>query len=319
MTQNRRKTLSALVILASPLAFVLTYLICRQHVPDRIPNPWDWTGGWLFDRGDATRGTDFLFAFAVQLPSWLFLTIALVQLFRSDGQRRGSIIMCNGAGSMGLFLWIKTMIISYGAANLREIQPQFWQYLLTFVALGAYSRLLASVLPIAPRPAEVLATSPISLEPGRRVMWFGQATSSAKLWGGLALVAAAVGVAVISPSASIAILIVAGLLMARCVAKVRIDDQGLSVARGLGWPKFTIPLAQVAATGTHHFDSFSYRNTKALEEGDPRSLLVRRGDALVVEAIDRLPLYVSVDRADEAANVLNALVARLHSTTSPPL
>lgn len=44
MTQTRRKALSALVILASPAAFWLTYLLCRHDLPAPIPDPWGLDG-----------------------------------------------------------------------------------------------------------------------------------------------------------------------------------------------------------------------------------------------------------------------------------
>jgi hypothetical protein len=50
------------------------------------------------------------------------------------------------------------------------------------------------------------------------------------------------------------------------------------------------------------------------EERDPRSIVVRGGGALVIEGADHLPVHVSVDHAGEAADVLNALVARARAS-----
>jgi len=42
----------------------------------------------------------------------------------------------------------------------------------------------------------------------------------------------------------------------------------------------------------------------------------RPGDAVVIETRDHLPIYVSVDHAEEAANVINALIARFQLAAS---
>ena len=51
------------------------------------------------------------------------------------------------------------------------------------------------------------------------------------------------------------------------------------------------------------------------DDFDARSLIVGKGDALILETTDHLPLHVSVDHADEAADVVNALVARARAST----
>ncbi len=309
MTQGRRKALSALVILASPVAAVLTYLVCRDNVPARIPDPWDWTGGlWWSDGG--TR-TDLFFVSL--LPAWIILVVALALLARTNGQRRGVVLGLVFGGSLGLFLWMKSMLISYGAPNTSAIQPQFWQNLLTVILLSAYTRTVEFVLPIPTQPPKTPLASNISLEPGQRVAWFGRATSGWKLWVGVALVAASVPVAVANPSASIAVLFVAALLLWGCMAKVRIDERSVTVARGpLGWPKFSVQLPQVTAASTYRIKSLYWGSGAKVstEEGDARSLLVRAGDAVVIGTRHGLPIYVSVDHAEEAANFINALIVR---------
>jgi len=316
MTQTRRKALSAIVILASPVAALLTYLICRNHVPARIPDPWDWTGGLLSD-GDGIRTSLFLLA---NLPAWVILGVALVLTAASSGKKRGTILTSAVAGSMGLFFWMKSLLISYGAPNESAVQPRFWQVLLTVIVMGAYGKLLETVLPIPTQPTKVLPASNITLQPGQRVMWFGQAISTWRLWGGLALVLASVPVAVVSPSASIAVVIVAGWLLWGCIAKLRINDRGVAVVSGpLGWSKFSVPLAHVTCASTRNFESLQYgAGKRAAGEGDPRSLLIRPGDAVVIETRDHLPIYVSVDHAEEAANVTNALIDRSQLAPSPP-
>ncbi len=194
------------------------------------------------------------------------------------------------------------------------MHPQFWQFLLANVALGAYARLVAVALPIPESSADVAAASDINLEPGRRVMWFGQATSALKLWGGVALVGASVGVAVANPSASIAVLIGAGLLLYRSTVKVRIDGHGITVINGpVNWPRFTVPLNQITSIRPHHLESLHFRlRAQGIgKEGiDPRSRLIKTGNVLIVDTREHLPIYVSVEHAEEAADVTNALIAR---------
>lgn len=60
-------------------------------------------------------------------PSWVLLGIALVLVARTDGRKQGAILGCTFGGSMGLFLYMKSMLISVGAPNAAAVHPHFWQ------------------------------------------------------------------------------------------------------------------------------------------------------------------------------------------------
>lgn len=250
----------------------------------------------------------------------IILGVALVMLARTDGHNRATIINVAFGGSVGIPYAIGSMLISYDAPNFAAIHPQFWQLLLALISMGAYGRLVAVALPISPRSAVDVAPSDISLEPGRRVAWFGRATSSWRLWGGLVLIATSVGVAVFNPSASIAVLMVAALLFWRSRVKVRIDDGGVTVVDGpANWPRFTVSLNQITGARTLHLDSLNFRLKEqgiGKEGGDARSRLITTGCVLVIETRNHLPIYLSLEHADEAAEVTNALITRTQRTGS---
>lgn len=183
------------------------------------------------------------------------------------------------------------------------------------MALFAYMWLLHAVLPVAPRPAAAVPRSALTIRRGHQVLWLGRATASAKGWSAIGLLVAALVLAPLSSSAALATLIASGWIAWSYESRVRIADDGLRVHRIVGWPIRTVPLAAIVrASSTYSEASVWHGWHRSLEDPDPRSLVIREGPTLVVESNDRLPLYVSVDHADEAADVLNALVARARST-----
>jgi hypothetical protein len=314
MTQLRRKAVPILVILTGPLAFLLTYLACLNHLPKRIPDPWDWSAGRLgFD--DSIDTDPFSLLLRTALFSTVFLGVAVVLIARSkDGRvsprQRQYILGASFGGSMGLFLTMKSILISYNAPSVQSAHPQFWQLLLTYVAMGAYTNFVASTLLVA-APTPAVVTSDLRLERGQRITWYGQASSSRTLGLALAMVAASVAVAVVSPSASLAVLLAAVLPLLRYMVKVRIDDHGITITSNpIGWPRRTVPLEQIVGASSRRFKSLNAGLKEEGGQGDPRSRLIRRGDILVINTKDHLPIYLSVDHAGEAADVVNALVMR---------
>lgn len=89
---------------------------------------------------------------------------------------------------------------------------------------------------------------------------------------------------------------------------------GITVINGpVNWPRFTVPLNQITSIRPHHLESLHFRlRAQGIgKEGiDPRSRLIKTGNVLIVDTREHLPIYVSVEHAEEAADVTNALIAR---------
>ena len=309
MSLARSKAATAALVLVLPVVAIGTHLTCRDHLPARIPDPWDWSGGYLSSGGvDPDR---FL---VYQLPAWVAVAIALVSVAVSRGGSRSRLWMSTTVflAAFVLVPYAKTEITSYGAPDVAAVGQPAWQTLLTFLVLSVYLRCLYAVLPVAPRPPATVVSSGLAFAPGVRVLWTGRATVPARLWVVLALVGGSVAVAVLSTSAAAAVLILAGCLAWGYLARVRINDDGVALCRLTGWPTRTLPLSTLTGARAVHVQrsEWSGRTELTDEECDPRSIVLRTGPTLVVESRDHLPLAVSVDHADEAAEVINALIAR---------
>ncbi|MFC4604809.1 DUF1648 domain-containing protein [Rhodococcus kronopolitis] len=171
-----------------------------------------------------------------------------------------------------------------------------------------------------PRPEPVTAVGPppvdaprIPLAPGERVSWTGRA--GMPWWVGLVPAGVVLVVLALSARSLVAMLVtvLAGVLvLVLLLAPVRVvvDESGLAT-RWLGVFRPTIPLAEVS-TGEcvrvgwlNRYGGFGYR----VGPGGV-GVIVRPGPALRVVRGDGSRFTVTVDGADQAAEVLNALAAR---------
>jgi len=303
----RRKVLTALVLVLPLGLGILTHLICAAHLPDRLPDPWDLPG--VYPAGTSVDSNAVYGAF---MSSGLTVVASLVLTIRSKGSRRSRLWIAGlaSASAMSMFSWMLVQVVAYGAPTLADVSVSLWHHALLGVPLAAYGALLLSVLPIAPQPTTAPVASRLALEPGVRVLWAGRATSRFRLWVGLASLGASVVGVVVSPPIGALMLIWAGGALFNSVAKVRIDNLGVTVSRGIGWRGRRLPLERLASARSQSITRSSMWWDLDVIDRDVRSLIIRPGRALVVEGTDHLPLYVSVDHADEAADVINALVAR---------
>jgi hypothetical protein len=112
-------------------------------------------------------------------------------------------------------------------------------------------------------------------------------------------------------------LLVVGLVPVAVVASfsaagVRVDDQGLTVRSPLGWPRFHVPLDEVVRADTitvralRDFGGWGYRLGRHGRVG----IVLRSGEALLVERTGGRSLAVTVDGAANAAALLNTLADR---------
>ena len=308
MSLLKSKVLTASVVVAPAVAAVATHLVCSDHLPSSIPYPWDWANGRIFEYDDADPASFYV----ANLAGFVAVATALVAtvLSRGGSRSRTWILAPTVISALGFIPWTKAELIAYGAPNAEAVHPQMWQTALTVIAIFCYGWLLQAVLPVAPQtPAPVV--SPLTFEPGLRVLWTGGAVARHRLWITLAMVLAAVAVSVVSTSGAIAVLIAAGWLLWGCMARLRITNDGVTMSRVLSWPAITVPLDLIPRARSSCAERSPYSGSfSGQQEIDGRSLVVRSGEIVIIESTDHLPLYVSVDHADEAADVINALVAR---------
>lgn len=248
MTRLRGRVLTALVLLLPPAVGTMVHLVTRNHLPDRIPFPWDWSGGRLSDGMGGSSASFYL----TNVYSYVVVGIALLLVAANRrGKRSRSAVLGGGvASAMAFSFWAKTELVAYGAPALSAVDIEPWQTLLSVIAIGAYGWLLQSVMPVEPQQDRRAPESKLEFQPSLRVLWTGRAVNRVKLWVVVALVGGSVGVAAFTASAAVALLIVAGWLWWGYLAKARIGNAGVSISRVAGWPTHHLPLDRVTRART---------------------------------------------------------------------
>ncbi|MGN6426556.1 MAG: DUF1648 domain-containing protein [Leifsonia sp.] len=175
----------------------------------------------------------------------------------------------------------------------------------------------------APAAATGGAARPLPLAGTERAVWLGE--TSIQPVGGV-LIGAAVLIVVVAavatwlfgdqPGAAWALTAVALLLLvlAACtlVFRVRVDASGLTVASIAGFPRFRVPLQQIASARATTVEPMGDFGGWGIRSGlDGRfGVVLRRGPALEVERTNGRRFVVTVAGADTAAALLQALVER---------
>jgi hypothetical protein len=199
------------------------------------------------------------------------------------------------------------------------IQPTFGAAVLIALALAAGGWF---VMPRAvPGRSAALEPAPrIRTTAGETLVWIGHARFAT--WVMVILCATvAVVVAVIAfvialrgawPLAIVPI-VVALAILGTSDWRVRIDPAGFSVRSTLGWPRYVIPMADVASAGTTdvvplgEFGGFGLRWGTRGRVG----VITRGGEALEVQRRDGRAVIVTVDDAATAAGVLEAYASKV--------
>lgn len=304
----RRKLLTAIVLVFPPAATVLLYLVCQPYLPAKVPEAWDWPSGWVWTSEPPVEPSAFWPA-ATFWALTLLVSLTAVVVSRGGPRSRAWITVPVVYTQISTLLWVKTLLISVGAPTANQVDPQGWHLVLVVVVLGAWGTALHAVLPMAPPPPAATPASPLSFAPGQRVLWMGRATSRRRIAIVLGLAVLAVAVAVGNTVGGLAVLAVAGWLALGCTNRVRITNEGVAISRIVALRPRREQLDRITR-------AWSYPHAKAYwldhedEEIDARSSLTGAGGVLVLEGRDHLPLHVSVDHAGEAADVVNALIAR---------
>jgi hypothetical protein len=246
--------------------------------------------------------------------------VALVGLWRT---RAGERMPLYGRGA-AVYTWATSgvssaaMLQSLGAADFAESADRWWVWWVIFPLatplvlihrkLTPRTRLEQSRLP--------LPSSSLALGPGERVVWTGTSTWRRTLVAALLLFAvAAITASVVWSPAALVGLVVSACLLTGARQWTVIDRRGATVHGLVRVIRLTIPLDEIRTASASADRSY----LKDLNGDADDSTLVgaymvnRRGPALTVEFGDGQVATISVDEADEAADVLNGLLARLRA------
>ena len=302
------RIVAAAAMSAAPLlALVLARLAWGPDLPGTIAVHWSAPGAPAdgFSDTAAYFWVVFALAAAAAASSWAALGLAR----RRPGALLWLPIATSVAAPFGA-TWIVSVITTNAAGDPRQAVLGWW-IALPVLAAG-WGLAIFAMLPRT-LPAEMAEPAP-SLEPplraGERAVWFGQVRSAWAFWPAGALAIAAVPTALFA-QVWLTLILVASALLVGALARVtvRAGQEGLSLSSwGVRWKK--IPLQRISsahaeALRPRDWGGWGYRIT-----GSGSALISRAGDGLVLRLRNRRSFAVTVDQPDQAARVLNSLVAQ---------
>jgi hypothetical protein len=215
-------------------------------------------------------------------------------------------------------LTLGTLYIQRGLADARDVGGVGGVLLVAIVGSLLPSVTVGMLVPGDPRlPTSdtVAADAPrAKLVAGERTTWIAPAVAGPAI--GIGLFAVVVLLALVVVTGVWALLIVVGLVgiliasMFRWV--VRVDSTGLTIRSALGWPRVRVPLDEVVRADVievrplRDFGGWGLR----VGRGGRVGVVLRSGEAVLVERTGGRSVAVTVDGAATAAGVLNALADR---------
>ncbi|GAA4188490.1 DUF1648 domain-containing protein [Microbacterium oryzae] len=230
-------------------------------------------------------------------------------------------------GLLGIGL-SSTFFAQLGLDDARDAGTALWGLgagFLLGLALGAIAWRLSIEVP---GEDEAVAPEPVPLSAGERAVWLRTATMARSGWivlGALLGVLLVVGLVVLAldvahlgaPSAGTwitfgSLALVAFLVGTGCVARVRVDEEGLTVRTPIGWPRVRIPREEIRSAEVvfvspmAEYGGWGWR----YGAGSGWGAVLRAGDALRVTRTNGKVFTVTVDDAETAAGLLAAMDRR---------
>ena len=300
---------AAAVTVLAPLGVVATRVRYAADVPDPLPTHWD-----LHGRVDDVMATSTLFT-ATLAVSTLAALLGGVVLVRS--RRRPADRML--ATSAAWLAWLAAAVFVMPVLAARGAEAAYDVPLtLGWFALVPGLPLLAAaavwfLLPEAPRPAAEIAaaSSSLVLDAGERVTWVGQSTSGRLVVAAGMLLLAAVFVVFTAWPLAAVLAVMALVLFWIHVVTVRVDDRAVTVAWGPArWPRLSVPVEQIEAAREEWIEPLRWGGWGYRASARGTAAITRRGAGLVLERAGRSPLAVTVDRPQEAVDLVHALHER---------
>ncbi|WP_217180288.1 DUF1648 domain-containing protein [Streptomyces sp. AC495_CC817] len=234
-----------------------------------------------------------------------------------------------GMGAFAPALTLGSLGIQRGVDDLAAVPGIGGVVLLAFGALLLIGGLAWAVQPrVRPEPGRTLEPKhAVHVAGGERVVWLGSTTMPRAALVGivillLALVALAAYMLLTGVDGgwvvAIVVVVVALALATATSFRVRITPQGFDARSFVGWPRTTIPVAEIdsaRAVDISPFGEFGGWGWRIAVDGRS-GIVMRRGPAIEVSRRDRRPFIVTIDGAEEAAALLQAYVDRAQATDS---
>jgi len=294
---------------------LLTYAV-RDQLPE--PVAVHWGPGGQPDRFASLTEATLTAAVMTSLLPLIFVVLGAAWHPSARGPLAGF------AGALAVFLGglLFGSLVSQRPGEVAQAFPPAWLVptLVTAAVVGVglwrWGRFRPPALEATPRslPADAVR---LDVPDTTRVAWTGHAAlpDVGVLLIVLVGVTPLVIVAVLGmPWLLLLAVVIVALLVLTGSARVVVDAEGLRVSSlFLTWSR--VPLARVAEARTatvsplREFGGYGWR----IGRDGRRGFITRAGEALLVERVGEPPVVVTVDEADEAAAVLNTLVARTNT------
>ncbi|MFP3712864.1 DUF1648 domain-containing protein [Puerhibacterium sp. TATVAM-FAB25] len=300
--------------LALPLAAAAVAWGWRDELPDPVASHWS-----------GARADGFM-SLEADLAVMVGTTALLAALFTAMGVRAGqaaatrrlTAALSVGTGAMLAVLVTGSLAAQRGLADAAAAPAPGTPTALglaAMVALGAVTWFLVPGDPPSPAREAVPADAPrIELGAGERAVWLRRTAGGLGIAVGAValLVATATAVATGTWGALVVPLVLALALTAMFAFTVRVDAAGLTVRSALGWPRSHAPAGEVERASVvevsplRDFGGWGWR----VGRGGRVGVVLRAGEALLVERTGGRSLVVTVDDAATAAALLNTMAER---------
>jgi hypothetical protein len=319
--RRRRHLTGALTIVVGLLVLAVAAAIIwswRAELPDPVASHWG-----VADQPDGFSSLNEVLAVLLGLGGVLVLFLGGLTwaLGQSAMARRF------GAGiTVWLSLFLSTVVvgslaIQRGLSDAREAGGVGGVLVVALLASTGLAVLAATVVPGDPRQPTtepVPADAPrVKLVAGERAVWIGRIHSRVMLYLLVPILLVGLGLSVwtrLWPLLLVDAVVVAALASLTTLV-VRVDRTGLTVRSAIGWPRYRVPLDEVVqarvteVSPLRDFGGWGWRVGRDGQIG----VVLRQGEALLVERTGERSVVVTVDEPVKAAGLLNALADRSRS------
>jgi hypothetical protein len=307
MTNPRlRSGAAALVVLAAPATVALLRATLAGDLPEPLPVHWDASGE--VDE-TATLG-GFTAAVGAVTAVGAALTLFLLVLRSRRAVAPEAVVLGGWLTWVFAAVYAQVLLGAQGAATAAEVELGWLAVVGTLLVPTALAALLWWLLP-RPEVADPAGppASSLTVGPDERVVWLGTARSRVLLVGGAALLAAG---SVLALRVTVEGLVLAGtglLLALLSSLTVRVDREAVTVRWGILPLRHRLPLDSLVAARTEEVEPMRWGGWGYRASTRGRAAVVRRGPGLVLTLRDGREFAVTVDRPEQGAELVNALLA----------
>lgn len=320
--QSWRWWIAALVA-SLPFLFVIgSYLLWRDRLPDPLPSHWGADG--KVDGTTSLTGTVTAMAVMARvgsLPAW----VGALAHRLSWNVRRVLIAVGAAAGGFAAGLWLTVATLALDLTDPYRAPEPTWQIPALLVAMTAAPAVAVGLLGRAPerraapdRPAPDLPRTPLGA--GEQPVWRetfppprGFLVVPALLLGLAAVMAAVVNIWAASP-----VLVVAVGCGLFASARLTVDQRGLHIALGWwGWPRFTVPLAEVAAAEVTEVSLFEWGGWGYRARPGGRALVFRSGPGIRLTLSEEREFVFNTRDPERVAGLVNSLIEHADGDRRP--